>query len=107
MMKAAPSQSAHEVAARLKLSTSRLRHLFKQGVGAPLGHYLKHLRLHRAKRLIETSRFTLARVMSEVGETDESHFRRDFKKHFGVPPAECRAAARGATVAAEKDDEPA
>jgi AraC family transcriptional regulator, arabinose operon regulatory protein len=93
-MRADPSQSADELAARLKLSPSRLRHLFKAGVGVSLGQYLRRLRLLRARWLLETSGLTVTKAMAEVGWADESHFRRDFKARFSLSPGGCRAVAR-------------
>jgi transcriptional regulator GlxA family with amidase domain len=94
LMRADPSQSADELAVRLKLSPSRLRHLFKEGVGVSLGQYLRRLRLLRARWLLETSGLTVTKALAEVGWADESHFRRDFKARFRLSPGGCRAVAR-------------
>jgi transcriptional regulator GlxA family with amidase domain len=94
LMWADPSQSADELAVRLKLSPSRLRHLFKEGVGISLGQYLRRLRLLRARWLLEASGLTVTEAMAEVGWADESHFRRDFKARFSVSPRGCRTVAR-------------
>jgi transcriptional regulator GlxA family with amidase domain len=81
--------------------------LFKQGVGVSLGQSLKHLRMRRARWLLDPPGLTVTEGRLEMGVTDESHFRRDFKKRFSVSPDGDRAAARGATAAAAGDDEPA
>jgi transcriptional regulator GlxA family with amidase domain len=106
LMNEDPRHSAREVAQRLKLSLSRLRQLFRAGIGVPPCHYLKHLRLHRAKRLAETTTMPIAEVISTVGETDESHFRRCFKQHFGCTLDECRAAAREAACEESWEEAP-
>lgn len=72
------------------LSSSRLRHLFKDETGVTPAQYLKRLRLQRAKELIDGSFLRLKEVMPQVGISDESHFVRDFKKEHGLPPIRYR-----------------
>jgi transcriptional regulator GlxA family with amidase domain len=74
----------------VKLSTSRLRHLFKDETGLTPAQYLKRLRLEHARELMEKSFLRLKEVMPLVGITDESHFVRDFKKTHGLPPIKHR-----------------
>jgi transcriptional regulator GlxA family with amidase domain len=44
-----------EIAATVHISSSHLRHLFKRDIGTSASHYVKLLRLKRAKELLETS----------------------------------------------------
>ena len=74
----------------VNLSTSRLRHLFKDEIGLTPAQYLKRLRLERARELLEGSFLRLKEVMPQVGITDKSHFVRDFKKTHGLPPIKYR-----------------
>lgn len=76
------------------LSTSRLRHLFKEETGLTPAQYLKRLRLERARELMDGSFLRLKEVMPQVGITDESHFVRDFKKTHGLPPIKYRHRTR-------------
>jgi AraC-like DNA-binding protein len=46
--------------------------------------------MEHAKRLLETTFLSVKQVMTEVGATDESHFVRDFKAHYGVSPTRFR-----------------
>ena len=80
-----------EVLARsVNLSSSRLRHLFKDETGLTPAQYLKRLRLERARELIDGSFLRLKEVMPKVGISDESHFVKDFKKEHGLPPIKYR-----------------
>ena len=74
----------------VNLSSSRLRHLFKDETGLTPAQYLKRLRLERAKELMEDSFLRLKEVMPQVGISDESHFVKDFKKEYGLPPIKYR-----------------
>ena len=82
------------LAASVNLSPSRLRHLFKDDTGLTPARYLKHLRLERARELLEGSFLRLKEVMPLVGINDESHFVRDFKKAHGLPPKRYRQQTR-------------
>jgi transcriptional regulator GlxA family with amidase domain len=44
----------------------------------------------RAKELLERSLLSVKQVMAAVGITDRSHFDREFKKAYGLPPAQYR-----------------
>jgi AraC family transcriptional regulator of arabinose operon len=78
------------LARSVNLSSSRLRHLFKDETGVTPAQYLKRLRLERARELIDGSFLRLKEVMPQVGISDESHFVRDFKKKHGLPPIKYR-----------------
>jgi AraC-like DNA-binding protein len=75
----------------VNLSPSRLHQVFKDETGVSPAKYLKTLRLERAKELLEGSFLSVKEIRVMVGFGDESHFARDFKKHFGLTPTQCRA----------------
>jgi len=78
------------LARSVNLSSSRMRHLFKEQVGMTPAQYLKMLRIKRARDLLEKSFLRLKEVISRVGLSDESHFVNDFKKIHGLPPIRYR-----------------
>jgi AraC-like DNA-binding protein len=83
-----------EMAARVRLSTSRLRFLTQAVVGLPPRRYLKQLRLEEARRLLLTSRLSVKEAAWAVGLTDDSHFIREFGRAFGSPPGRLAKANR-------------
>lgn len=80
--------SLGNLASSVNLSPWRLGHLFKEDMGTSPAQYLKLLRMQEAKRLLETTPLSVKEVMARVGIRDKSHFERDFKKAFGLTPAQ-------------------
>lgn len=78
------------IAKRLNISSSRLRHLFKDETGTSPCQYQKALRLQQAKYLLETTFLTVKEVMLQVGINDERNFVRDFKRRYGLSPKQYR-----------------
>ena len=83
----------NEVAPLVNLSTSRLRHLFKQETGVSLKQYQKDLRMQKARELVEDSFLTIKEIMIETGIADRNQFARSFRKRFGVTPTQHRRLA--------------
>jgi AraC family transcriptional regulator, arabinose operon regulatory protein len=79
--------SATEIARAAGISSSRLRHLFKDEVGKSLTGFRRELQLHKAKRLLETTELSVKEVAGSVGISTVSHFVRDFEKAYGLSPA--------------------
>ena len=86
-----------EIAESVRLSPSRLRHLFKEKTGTSLARYLRELRLKRAKHLLETTFLSVKEVASTVGIGGVSHFVRDFEKAYRLTPARYAERYRAAT----------
>jgi AraC family transcriptional regulator of arabinose operon len=57
----------NRIAKQLNISSSRLRHLFKDEVGTSPIQYQKTLRLQKAKHLLETTFLTIKEIMLQVG----------------------------------------
>lgn len=75
-----------EVAHSVNLSASRLQHLFKADTNMTAPQYLKSLRMQRAKQLIDSTFLNTKEIMQKIGMRNESHFVREFKKVYGLPP---------------------
>jgi AraC family transcriptional regulator of arabinose operon len=83
--------SLDDLAASVNLSSSRLRHLFKSETQETLARYIKRLRMQVAVELLATTFLNVKEVMGRVGLRNESHFTQDFKRAYGVTPAQYRA----------------
>lgn len=83
------------LAASVNLSTSRLRHLFKDETGHTLVEYMRLLRVRKAADLLATTFLSVKEIMCEAGLTNQSHFVRVFKKEYGLTPTRYRAARVG------------
>jgi AraC family transcriptional regulator of arabinose operon len=80
-----------DLAARVNLSPSRLRHLFRAAVGVSITTFIKNQRLERARHLVETTFLSIKQIAAAVAAGDESHFVRDFKRAYGLSPKAHRA----------------
>ncbi|HEX8709743.1 MAG TPA: helix-turn-helix domain-containing protein [Pyrinomonadaceae bacterium] len=83
------------LARKVNLSPAHLRYLFKAETGATLAQYLKTLRMEEARRLLEATFLNVKEIMARIGASDESHFLRDFKRTYGLTPAQYRERHRG------------
>lgn len=90
--------SLESMAEAINLSPWYLCHLFKAETGVSPLHYLKTLRLRKAKELMESTFLNVKQIMHSVGVKDKCNFARDFKKMYGVPPAKFRARLRSAAA---------
>jgi transcriptional regulator GlxA family with amidase domain len=94
-----------KLARTTRLSPSRLRRVFKNETGLTPAQYLKQLRIRKAKEYLETTFLSVKEIRREIGATDESHFIRDFKKVYGVPPTRLRSKVFGAAEASNLDSQ--
>lgn len=77
-----------EIANAVNLSLAHLRYLFKAETGMSPAQYLRSLRMQEAGHLLATTFLSVKEVMHRIGINDESHFTRDFKKVYGMTPAQ-------------------
>ncbi|HSE31132.1 MAG TPA: helix-turn-helix transcriptional regulator [Pyrinomonadaceae bacterium] len=94
-LEARPTKSweTSELADLVNLSSSRLRHLFKQETGTTPAQYLKTIRLRRAATLLRTTFMSIKEIAMSVGLTTASYFVREFRKSYGMTPTEFRNSA--------------
>lgn len=97
--------SIENLASSVNLSSSRLRHLFRQEVGLPLGLFIRKSRLEGALALLDGSFLSVKQVGYEVGFADGTHFCREFRKNYGTTPGLYRrlqASRRGQAAGSKK-----
>ncbi len=82
-----------QIAEAVQLSTSRLRHVFKQNTGVSLRSHVKMLRLRKARHLVETTEQPIKDIALIVGLPDVSHFDKHYKSVFGETPSQTRIRA--------------
>jgi AraC-like DNA-binding protein len=74
------------LARELGMSVSGLRQHFKAVTSMSPSQFQKQLRLQEARRLMVSENLDAASAASRVGYQDASHFNREYKSRFGVPP---------------------
>lgn len=79
-----------ELSRYLRLSPTRVHHLFQQQLGHSPAQLVKLRRMYAAKELLHSSFMSVKEVMAAVGVNDLSHFVRDFKHVHGQSPSELR-----------------
>jgi AraC family transcriptional regulator len=83
-----------ELARAAGLSVSHLTRLFRQATGRSPGVFLTHLRMTRARFLVEGTSLTITEVMSQVAASNRSHFARAFRCAHGLSPRRLRVQLR-------------
>lgn len=63
---------------------------FREATGMPPVQYLQHLRLEKARFLLETTRLSFEKITWQVGYEDSNSFRRLFKQRLGLSPTQYR-----------------
>jgi AraC-like DNA-binding protein len=84
--------SFEDLARDVNLSVSRLRHLFKAQIGMTPSQYAKTLRINAAKELAANTFLNVKEIISKLGNIDQSHFLRDFKRTSGQTLTQYREA---------------
>jgi transcriptional regulator GlxA family with amidase domain len=79
-----------DLAVGVNLSAGRLAHLFKSELGVSPQRYLNHIRMERAKELLEDGMLSGKEIAAEVGIPNASRFCRTFKARYGTTPNEYR-----------------
>jgi AraC-like DNA-binding protein len=75
-----------QMARELGMSVSGLHHHFKAVTAMSPSQFQKQLRLQEARRLMLGEGLDAASAAYRVGYHDASHFNREYKSLFGVPP---------------------
>ena len=78
--------SVEFLASEVQLSPAHFARAFRETFGLPPHRYLLHLRLERARRMLDAENAVLADVAQRSGFADQAHFTRFFKREYGVTP---------------------
>ncbi len=75
----------------LSLSRANFFRKLKALSGMTPGELIKSIRLQQVVHLLNTSELTVTEIFYKTGFNNQSHFFREFKKHFGCSPNEYRS----------------
>jgi transcriptional regulator GlxA family with amidase domain len=79
-----------DVAKRAGMSVRNFSRRFKSATGESFANYIQKFRIETAKRLLESTEFSVSEIMYQVGYNDERSFRRLFKHRSGLSPKDYR-----------------
>ncbi|TDF36698.1 GlxA family transcriptional regulator [Alteromonadaceae bacterium M269] len=82
--------TVNDMAEKANLSTRTFIRRFQQATELSPSTYLQHLRVGKARSLMESSKMTIDKIAWEVGYNDTSAFRKTFQKLMGLTPQEYR-----------------
>ena len=86
---------AEELSAKLGLSYSWFRKVFKEYTGYSPAKYIQELKLRKAKQMLIESNLPIKEICYELDYTSAEHFFTVFKKQTGYTPTEYRNISRG------------
>lgn len=92
-----PDLSLEEVADHIRITPNYLSRLLKGATGRSFVNFLCHLRVEKAKTLLEDPRLRIAEVADRVGYRDQNYFCRHFKTVAGTTPKAWRQALNSGT----------
>ncbi len=90
--------SVDALAERVAMSPRNFARLFAQEFGTTPGHYLKHLRVEAARRLLEQTDRGLMQVASASGFGSADVMRRVFRRVLGTTPLRYRRDVQALTA---------
>lgn len=84
----ADPKSIPELAKMAAMSPSKLKNSFKEIYGLPVYQYFQKKRMHKAKAMLVSRKYTVREVGMEVGYSNLSNFAKAFKKSFDQLPSD-------------------
>lgn len=83
-----------ELASQVHMSPFHFARRFKQAIGTPPHAYITHVRIERAKKLLDGTNLPLLEVATRVGYRTQAHFTGVFHRYVGTTPRAYRLGAR-------------
>ena len=82
--------TVRQMAGHVPVNKNRLNDLFRKYTGSPPMKYLNEYRLYMAKNLILHTDKPISEISGDVGFNQLSHFIKQFRDHYGLPPLKYR-----------------
>ena len=79
--------NANHLSTAMRMSRAQLYRRLHPIIREAPGHYIKKMRLQKAKELLETTDMRIGEVAFKTGFQTPSHFTRVFSKYYGVSPS--------------------
>jgi len=89
-----------EVAAHLHLNASYFSRLFHKENGMTFIEYVTHVKINRAKELLDQTTHSIGKICEMLGYDNQSYFIKTFKNYVGLTPSEYRGVAKDKDCAA-------
>lgn len=80
-----------DVAWHVRKGDEHLARVFKRKTGQSVFDYVRELRMHRAKTLLQDASLSLTEIAERCGYQSLSFFSRTFREHVGISPSRYRA----------------
>lgn len=77
-----------ELAYKCNVSPNHFHRMFKQTFKITPSNYIILRRMNSALQLLKDNRLTIKEIAFELSFTDNAHFSKTFKKHYGITPGE-------------------
>ena len=90
-----PNFGVNELAMRIGMSTSVLYRKMRSLTGMTINEFVKTIRFHEAKKLLESGVYQVGEVALLIGFEDAKYFSREFTKVFGKNPKEIKRRGAG------------
>lgn len=82
--------SVHDLCQSMAMSRTQVHRKLKALTNTSTTHFVRSIRLLKARELLATSTLNISEIAYEVGFNDPSYFHRTFVKEYGMKPSELR-----------------
>ncbi|MEG0353595.1 MAG: AraC family transcriptional regulator, partial [Cellulosilyticaceae bacterium] len=79
-----PNLCLNSIANSLKMSPTYIGRLFKKSTSKSVAEYITCLRMEQVKYLLDTTDYSINKIVESVGLEKTNYFYTVFKKHFGI-----------------------